>query len=232
MFFPFYDPTYIILLPAILLALYAQTRVKSTYAKYAKVGNHRGMTGADAARMILNRNGLSDVRIERTPGNLTDHYDPRTNVVRLSEGVYDSASIAAVGIAAHEVGHAIQHNKGYVPIKLRNTVLPVAQIGSTLALPLIILGIIISSFQMLIPIGILMYTAVVAFQLITLPVEFNASRRAVNTVYELGCLSEEETKGAKKVLSAAALTYVAAAASAILQLLRLVLIAGGSRRDD
>lgn len=232
MFFPYYDPTYIILLPAILLAVFAQSRVQSTYAKFSKVGNHRGMTGADAARMILNRNGLSDVRIERVAGNLTDHYDPRTNVVRLSEGVYDSASISAVGIAAHEVGHAIQHNTGYIPIKLRNTVLPAAQLGSALAIPLIILGIIISSFSVLIPVGIILYAAVVLFQLVTLPVEFNASRRAVTTVYELGCLSEEETKGAKKVLSAAALTYVAAAASAILQLLRLVLLAGGSRRDD
>ncbi len=160
MFFPYYDPTYIILLPAILLALFAQSRVQSTYAKFAKVGNHRGMTGADAARMILNRNGLSDVRIERVAGNLTDHYDPRTNVVRLSEGVYDSASISAVGIAAHEVGHAIQHNTGYVPIKLRNTVLPAAQIGSALAIPLIILGIIISSFSVLIPVGIILYAAV------------------------------------------------------------------------
>ena len=232
MLFPYYDPTYIILLPAILLAVFAQSRVQSTYQKFSKVGNHRGMTGADAARMILNRNGLNNVKIERVSGNLTDHYDPRTNVVRLSEGVYDSASISAVGIAAHEVGHAIQHNTGYVPIKLRNTVLPAAQLGSALAIPLIILGIIISSFSVLIPVGIILYAAVVLFQLVTLPVELNASRRAVTTVYELGCLSEEETKGAKKVLSAAALTYVAAAASAILQLLRLVLLAGGSRRDD
>lgn len=227
-----YDPTYIILIPAILLALYAQTKVQTTYNKFSKVGNHRGMTGAEAARMILNRNGLQEVRIERTSGHLSDHYDPRTNVIRLSDGVYNSASIAAVGIAAHEVGHAIQHNTGYVPIKLRNTVLPVAQIGSFLALPLVIIGIIMSSFNALVPAGIILYSAVVAFQVITLPVELNASRRAVQTVYELGALNEEETKGAKKVLTAAALTYVAAAASAVLQLLRLLLIANGSRRDD
>ncbi len=228
----YYDPTYIILLPAILLAAFAQMRVQSTYSKFSKVGNRRGLTGAAAARKILDRNGLSHVRIERVNGNLTDHYDPRTNVVRLSDGVYDSASIAAVGIAAHEVGHAVQHNQGYYPIKLRNTVLPVAQIASSLAIPLVILGIIISAFEVLIPIGIIMYTAVVAFQLVTLPVELNASRRALTTVYDLGCLDEDETKNAKKVLSAAALTYVAAAASAILQLLRLLILAGNDRRRD
>lgn len=228
----YYDPTYLILLPAILLAVYAQSRVKSTYSKFARVGNRRGLTGADAARRILDRNGLTHVRIERINGNLTDHYDPRANVVRLSGDVHDSASIAAVGIAAHEVGHAVQHNTGYTPIKLRNTVLPVAQIGSSLALPLVIIGIIFSAFEVLIPVGILLYTAVVAFQLVTLPVELNASRRALTSVYEIGFLDEEETKGAKKVLSAAALTYVAAAASAILQLLRLLLLAGNDRRRD
>lgn len=228
----YYDPTYLILLPAILLALYAQTKVKNTYAKFSRVSNRRGMTGAEAARRILDRNGLSGVRIERIAGNLTDHYDPRSNVVRLSQEVYDSPSIAAVGVAAHEVGHALQHNTGYYPIKLRNTVLPVAQIGSAIALPLVILGIIISAFEVLIPVGIILYAAVVAFQLVTLPVELNASRRALNTVYEVGFLDAEETAGAKKVLSAAALTYIAAAASAILQLLRLVLLAGNSRRSD
>ncbi len=228
----YYDPTYLILLPAILLALYAQTKVKNTYAKFSRVSNRRGMTGAEAARRILDRNGLSGVRIERIAGNLTDHYDPRSNVVRLSQEVYDSSSIAAVGVAAHEVGHALQHNTGYYPIKLRNTVLPVAQIGSAIALPLVILGIIISAFEVLIPVGIILYAAVVAFQLVTLPVELNASRRALNTVYEVGFLDAEETAGAKKVLSAAALTYIAAAASAILQLLRLVLLAGNSRRSD
>lgn len=228
----FYDPTYIILLPAIILALYAQSRVQSTYRKFSGVSSRRGMTGAEAARMILNRNGLSDVRIEKVAGELSDHYDPRTNVVRLSAGVHDSTSIAAIGIAAHEVGHAVQHNRGYIPIKLRNAVVPVAQVASGLAFPLILLGLFISSFSALIPIGILLYTAVVAFQVITLPVEFNASHRAIETVYELGCLDADETKNAKKVLSAAALTYVAAAASAVLQLLRLMAIAGSGRRRD
>lgn len=228
----YYDPTYLILLPAIILALYAQTKVQSTYAKFSKVGNSRGLTGAEAARRILDRNGLSHVKIEQIGGNLSDHYDPRANVVRLSSAVYGGASIAAVGVAAHEVGHAIQHNTGYYPIKLRNTVLPVAQIGSTIALPLVILGIIFSSFSALIPVGILLYAGVVAFQLVTLPVELNASRRALTTVYEIGFLDEMETKGAKKVLSAAALTYIAAAASAVLQLLRLLLLAGNTRRRD
>jgi len=228
----YYDPTYLLLLPAILLALYAQGRVRTTYAKFAKIGNRRGLTGADVARRILDRNGLTHVRVERISGNLTDHYDPRANVVRLSGDVHDNASIAAVGIAAHEVGHAVQHNTGYVPIKVRNTVLPVAQIGSSLAIPLVIIGIIFSAFEVLIPVGIILYTAVVAFQLATLPVELNASRRALTSVYEIGFLDEEETKGAKKVLSAAALTYVAAAASAILQLLRLLLLAGNNRRRD
>lgn len=227
-----FDPTVIYILPAILLALYAQIRVKSTYAKYEKVGNHRGLTGERAARMILDRNGLKNVKIGHVAGKLTDHYDPRTNIVNLSDGVYDNASIAAVGIAAHEVGHAIQHNLGYFPIKARNTILPVVQVSSQLALPLIILGFIFSAFSFLIEVGIILYAAVVAFQIITLPVELNASKRALRSVYELGCLDEEETRSAKRVLSAAALTYVAAAATAILQLLRLITIAGGGRRRD
>ncbi len=226
----YYDPTYIILLPAILLALYAQMRVQSTFQKFSEVSSHRGITGAEAARMILQENGLNAVRVTKTSGTLSDHYDPRTNVVRLSDGVYDSTSIAAIGIAAHEAGHAVQHSHGYFPIRLRNTILPAAQIASTLAFPLIFLGIFFSAFSVLIPVGILLYTAVVAFQLITLPVELNASRRALAAVESFGFLDAEETKGAKKVLSAAALTYVAAAASAVLQLLRLLTISG-RRRD-
>ncbi len=234
MFYPFYyyDPTYILLLPAIILALYAQFRVQSTYAKFQKVQNKRGISGADAARMILDRNGLRHVSIERIGGNLSDHYDPRTNVVRLSAAVYDSATVSAVGIAAHEVGHAVQHNTGYTPIKIRNTILPVVQVSSHLAIPLILIGIFLSSFSVLIEVGIILYAAVVAFQLITLPVELNASARAREAVYELGCLDAEETKGAKRVLSAAALTYIAAAASALLQLLRLILLTGNNRRRD
>ncbi len=228
----YYDPTYLLLLPAILLAVYAQTKVQSTFKKFSGVKNHMGMTGADVARRILDRNDLLHVKVERVSGSLTDHFDPRTNVVRLSDSVYDSTSIAAVGVAAHEVGHAVQHNTGYVPIKFRNLVLPVAQIGSTIAIPLVIIGIIFSAFQVLIPVGIVLYAAVVLFQVATLPVELNASRRAIHTVYEIGFLDAEETKGAKKVLSAAALTYVAAAASAILQLLRLLLLSGNGRRRD
>ncbi len=228
----YYDPTYLLLLPAILLAIYAQTKVQSTFRKFSGVNNHMGMTGAEVARRILDRNDLLHVKVERVSGSLTDHFDPRTNVVRLSDTVYDSTSIAAVGVAAHEVGHAVQHNTGYLPIKLRNSVLPVAQIGSTIAIPLVIIGIIFSAFEVLIPVGIVLYAAVVLFQVATLPVELNASRRAIHTVYEIGFLDAEETKGAKKVLSAAALTYIAAAASAILQLLRLFLLAGNGRRRD
>lgn len=228
----YYDPTYILLLPAIILALYAQMRVQSAYSKYKNVMNQRRLTGAEAARRILNANGLSSVLVERTRGTLSDHYDPRTNVVRLSEEVYDTPSVAAVGIAAHEVGHAIQHNFGYMPIKLRNTILPVAQFSSGLAMPLILLGILISKFSILIRVGILLYAAVVAFQLITLPVELNASRRALASIREMDYLSAEEIKGTKKVLSAAALTYIAAAATAILQLVRLIALTGNHRRRD
>lgn len=230
--FYYYDPTYLLLLPAILLALYAQMRVKGAYTKYQKVINQRGITGAEVARRILRDNGLSSVAVERVGGTLSDHYDPRTNVVRLSAEVYDTPSVASVGIAAHEVGHALQHNLGYTPIKIRNTILPVVQISSNLAMPLILLGIFISSFSALIEVGIILYTAVVAFQLVTLPVELNASRRALATIREMDYLSAEEIKGTKSVLSAAALTYIAAALTAILQLVRLLALTGNHRRRD
>lgn len=233
MLYPFfYDPTFILMIPAIILALYAQAKVSSTYAKYSKIGNSRNITGAQAARMILDRNGLSNVAVERIPGNLTDHFDPRANVIRLSDAVYNSTSVAAVGVAAHEAGHAVQYDTAYVPIKVRNAILPVAQVSSKLAVPLIIIGIIMSGFSVLINAGIILFSAAVLFQLITLPVEFNASRRAVSTVYETGFLNEVETAGAKKVLNAAALTYIAAALTSLLQLLRFILIAGGGRRRD
>lgn len=225
-----FTPYDIWLIPAIILSFAAQVFINSTYNKYAKIQNARGLTGAKAARSILDRNGLYGVGVERVPGNLTDHYDPRANVVRLSDGVYDSDSIAAVGIAAHEAGHAIQHENAYAPIKARNAILPVVQISSRLAMPLIIIGLLFGGNYQLAMAGIILYCAVVAFQIITLPVEFNASRRAIETVYDGGYLSAEETDGAKRVLRAAAFTYVAAAFVAILQLLRLLAIVNGGRR--
>lgn len=227
----FFDITYIIfVMPAIILALYAQTKVSSTFGKYSKVGNRRGYTASEVARKILDRNGLYNVAIERVGGNLTDHYDPRTNVVRLSDSTYSSTSVAAIGVAAHEVGHAVQHAENYMPIKVRNAIVPVVQFSSYLAWPLVILGIIVNSAN-LANFGIILFTSVVAFQLITLPVEFNASSRAVRTLDEQLILDEDEVKKAKKVLSAAAMTYVAAAAVAIGNLLRLLFITGRGNRD-
>ena len=223
------DPYYIMLVvPAIILAMAAQARVSSTFSKYSKVFSRRGITGAEVAERILMLHGISDVRIEHVSGNLTDHFDPRTNVIRLSDNVHGSSSVAAIGVAAHETGHAVQHQMGYVPIKIRNLFVPVANLGSYLAFPLVILGLIMS-FDPLVNIGILLFSAVVLFQLVTLPVEFNASRRAVAVLEDQNLLDLEEVKGAKKVLSAAAMTYVAAAAVAIANLLRLVFL---SRRND
>lgn len=227
----FYDPTYILVIPALIFALIAQCMVKSTFNKFSKVYNRRGVTGAEAARKILDENGLYDVRIERISGELTDHYDPRTNVVRLSDSVYNSTSVAAVGVAAHETGHAIQHSVGYVPIKIRNAILPVAQIGSQAAVPLVLIGLIFSrSLGFLIDVGIIVYVAVVLFQLVTLPVEFNASGRALHILEGSYILENDENKMAKKVLTAAAMTYVAALFSALTTLLRLVLISNNRRR--
>lgn len=227
--FWYYDSYYLILvLPAILISLYAQMKVQSTYKKYAQVLSSRGKTAAEITREILDKNGLTGVSIERVAGKLTDHFDPRSNVIRLSETVYGDSSVASIGVAAHEAGHAVQHQVGYLPIKARNAVLPVANIGSTLAFPLILLGIILS-MQPLVSFGILLFSFVLLFQLVTLPVEFNASRRAIDTLRGSGILAEEELSGAKKVLSAAALTYVAAALTSAAQLLRLVLL---SRRRN
>lgn len=235
MFYPMYfDPTYFLVLIGVVLSLIASGRVKSTFSKYSNVRNSRGLTGAQAAEQVLHRAGVYDVRIERVGGNLTDHYDPRTKVLRLSDSVYGQTSVAAVGVAAHECGHAIQHAKGYGPLKLRSTLVPIANFGSKIAWPLIIFGLFISgeSSSLLINLGIIAFLGAVLFQLITLPVEFNASNRAIRMIADSGMMYGEEIQGAKKVLSAAALTYVASAATAILQLLRILILTGGRRRND
>ena len=235
MFYPMYfDPTYFLVLIGVVLSLLASGRVKSTFSKYANVRNSRGITGAEAAEQVLRRAGIYDVRVERVGGNLTDHYDPRTKVLRLSDSVYGQTSVAAVGVAAHECGHAIQHAKGYAPLKLRSTLVPIANFGSKIAWPLIIFGLFIrgESSALLINIGIIAFLAAVVFQLITLPVEFNASNRAIRMIADSGMMQGQEIQGAKKVLNAAALTYVASAATAILQLLRILILTGGRRRND
>jgi uncharacterized protein len=229
----YYDPTYFLIIIAALLSLFAQLKVKSTFARYSKTHARTGITGAEAAERILRSNGIYDVSIERISGNLTDHYDPRAKVLRLSDSVYNHTSVAAIGVAAHECGHAIQHAKNYLPLTLRSAIAPVASVGSYASWILIIIGLFFTgnSGYMFLQLGIWLFVAVVAFQLITLPVEFNASHRAVSILANNGMLYDEEVKGTKKVLTAAALTYVAAAATAMLQLLRLILIAGGRRRD-
>lgn len=235
MFYPMYfDPTYFLVLIGVVLSLLASGRVKSTFAKYSQMRNSRGLTGAQAAEQVLHTAGIYDVRIEHVGGNLTDHYDPRTKVLRLSDSVYGQTSVAAVGVAAHECGHAIQHARGYAPLKLRSTLVPIANFGSKLAWPLIIFGLFISgeSSTILINAGIIAFLGAVVFQLVTLPVEFNASNRAIRMIADSGMMYGEEIKGAKKVLSAAALTYVASAATAILQLLRILILTGGRRRND
>lgn len=224
----FYDPTWIIILPALILSIWAQTNVNSTFKKYSQISNHKGYTGADAARKILDMNGLYNVRIERIGGNLSDHYDPKTNVVRLSDSTYNSTSVGAIGVAAHEVGHAVQHATGYSPIKVRNAIVPVVNVCNFLSMPILILGLIFS--YTFVQLGIILFSATVLFQLITLPVEFNASNRAIKTLEAQNMLGADELKGASKVLKAAALTYVAAAVSSIMSLLRLILLFG-NRRD-
>ncbi len=231
--YPYYfDPTYILIIIGMLIALAAQAKVKSTFNKYSQVRSHSGMTAAEVAMRILNSNGIYDVNVDRVSGDLTDHYDPKTKTLRLSDSTYNSTSVAAIGVAAHECGHAIQHHQEYVPLTLRNTIVPVVNICSNLSWPIILIGVIFSFNQTLVNIGILLFCAVVAFQLITLPVEYNASNRAIAILGNQGILYNEEVSGAKKVLSAAALTYLAAAASSILQLLRLILLFGGRRRND
>lgn len=230
-FYPFFDPTYILIIIGIVITLLASARVKSTFAKYSRVRSRAGLTGAQAAQRILQNSGIYDVSIERVSGGLTDHYDPRTKVLRLSDSVYGQDSLAAIGVAAHECGHALQHQDSYAPLALRSALVPVANIGSMAAWPVIILGVVLSYNSFLINLGIILFSAAVVFQLITLPVEFNASKRAIARLSETGVLYGDELGQSKKVLDAAALTYVAAAASTILALLRMILLFGGRRRD-
>lgn len=232
-YYPMYfDPTYLLVLAGVIVCMIASAKVKTTYAKFERVRNHSGMTGRDAAERILHSAGLYDVRIEHISGHLTDHYDPRAKVLRLSDATYGSASVAAVGVAAHECGHAIQHATGYAPLNFRSALVPVANFGSTIAWPLILLGLFIGghSSSLMIQLGILAFSLSVLFQLVTLPVEFNASGRAIRILGDSGMLYPDEIDGTKKVLKAAALTYVASAASSILQLLRIIILTGG-RRD-
>lgn len=227
----FYDYYYIILvIPAMILAMWAQFKVKSTYNKFSKVRNTRGITGAYAAQAVLMHYGISDVRIERISGSLTDHYDPKAKVIRLSDDVYSGTSIASVGVACHEAGHAAQHAENYAPIKIRNSLIPFCNIGSSLGIPLAILGYFLG-FEPLISVGLLLYAAIALFQVATLPVEFNASRRALKVIDETGLLYGEENDGAKKVLSAAAMTYVASMIVALANLLRLILRFNNNRRN-
>ncbi len=235
MFFGYFygiDITYIVLvLPAVLFALIAQSRVNSTFKKYSGMRSVRGLTGAQIAEKMLLDFGITDVKVERVRGNLSDHFDPKAKVIRLSDSVYSSTSVAAAGVAAHECGHAMQYADGYGPIKLRNAIIPVCQIGSTLSMPLILAGFIFS-WQPIVNVGILFFALATFFQLVTLPVEFNASRRALSTLEASAILTLDENDAAKKVLSAAAMTYVAALAVSLVQLLRLILLFGGGRRRD
>ena len=230
-----FDWTYLVLvLPCLIFAMIASSRVNSTFKKYSNQYSQRRITGADAALRVLHANGVHGVRIERVSGNLTDHYDPRTNVIRLSDSVYDSTSTAAIGVACHEAGHAVQYAQNYAPIKLRAAIIPLTNFGSKLAMPLILLGIVctfLGEFStVLVYLGIAAFGLSFMFQLVTLPVEFNASRRAIRAIEEGNILTAEEQNGAKKTLQAAAMTYVAATATALAQLLRLIVIFGGGRR--
>jgi len=221
----FWDSTMLLILPALALSIWAQMRVRRAYGAWSEIGSRRRITGAELSRKIISANGL-DVHVSPTPGTLTDHYDPTSNTLRLSDGVHDSFSIAAIGIAAHECGHALQHAQSYAPLKLRSFMAPVASVASFAAVPLFLLGLFFGMGQ-LVQIGIICFAGIVAFHVITLPVEFDASRRALKTIQEMSILTPEELIGAKEVLNAAALTYVAAAIMSILQLLRLLLIARG-----
>lgn len=231
MFFYGIDMYYIILvLPAIVFAMWAQAKVSGTFNRYSQLASKKGTTGAEAAQAVLRANGVSGVNIERVSGNLTDHYDPRTNTIRLSDSVHSSHSVAAIGVAAHEAGHAVQYAKQYGPIKIRQAIIPVTQIGSTLSWPLLLIGLVLNN-SVMITLGIVFFAAATVFQLITLPVEFDASKRAMYALDQGGVLYADEVEGARKTLSAAALTYVAALAVSIAQLLRLVLLFGGRDRD-
>lgn len=226
----YFDPTYFLVIIGAVICMIASANVNGTYRKYNKVGNSRRMTGAQVADRILQEAGLGNIRIEHISGELTDHYDPRSKVLRLSDSVYGSTSIAAAGVAAHECGHAIQDKVNYVPIRLRNAIVPVVNLGSNLSWPIILIGLILG-MPGLLQFGIILFSLTLLFQIVTLPVEFNASRRALNILEERGILAQEEMRGARKVLGAAAMTYVTAVISTLLQLLRLVLLFG-NRRDD
>lgn len=226
----FYDPTYILVIIGFLLATFASTGVQSAFGKYSKVKSSRSITGAEAARKILDDNGLYNIRVEHVAGSLSDHYDPTANVIRLSDSTYASDSVAAIGVAAHEAGHAVQHAVGYAPIKFRNAIVPAVNICSRLSMPIFILGLILGAAG-LANVGIVLFAGALVFQLVTLPVEFDASRRALKILNTSAMLDEQELRGAKKVLSAAAMTYVAAALASALQLLRLVLLNNSRNRD-
>ena len=232
----YFDTTYIILvLPCLLLSLWASASVNSTFKKYSQHRSHRGITGAEAARRVLQANGVSGVRIEQVAGELTDHYDPKTNVIRLSQNVHSSTSVAAIGVAAHEAGHAVQYAQSYAPIHLRAAIIPITNLGSRLAMPLILIGLLLNAAAeasyFFVYAGIACFGLSLVFQLITLPVEFNASHRAIRAIDQAGLLTEEEQRGAKKTLRAAAMTYVAATAVALAQLLRLITLFGRRRND-
>ena len=232
MFYYYFDPTYILILIGVLLSMGASAKLNATYGRYSSVASRCGMTGAQAAQRILQSQGIYDVTVRHVSGRLTDHYDPRSKTVNLSDAVYGSTSIAAIGVAAHECGHAIQHQNNYVPLKIRGALVPIANFGAGISWPLIVIGILMGGSSLLINIGIWMFVAVVAFHLVTLPVEFNASSRALKIMESSGILHGDENRYAKEVLGAAALTYVAGAASMILQLLRLLILTGAFRRND
>ena len=233
MYYPmFYDPTYILVMIGVVICLLASAKMNSTFSKYSRVRSHSGMTGKEAAEALLHREGIYDVRVEYVAGNLTDHYDPRSKVLRLSDATYQQTSVAAIGVAAHECGHAIQHARGYAPLSIRSALVPVANFGSSIAWPLIIIGLIMNSqtSQLFLNLGVIAFSMAVLFQIVTLPVELNASRRALKILGNTGMLYPDEVRETRKVLTAAALTYIAGAASVILQLLRLIMISN-SRRD-
>ena len=226
----YFDPTYVLVFVGAVLSIIASARVNSTFSKYARVRSMSGITGAQTAEAILRSKGIHDVRVEHIRGNLTDHYDPTKKVVRLSDSVYGSTSVAAIGVAAHECGHVMQHHEGYAPLNFRTALVPVANIGSKLGIPIILVGLLLGSNPILVNIGIWVFSLAVLFQIVTLPVEFDASKRALVCIEQYGIVTSDERKKSAKVLKAAAYTYVAAAAASILQLLRLIMLFG--RRDD
>ena len=234
MFYYYYDWTYLLVLIGVVICMAASSRVRSVFSRYSRVRSHSGMTGKEAAEQILRRNGIYDVQVIHIPGNLTDHYNPGKKTLGLSDSVYNSSSVAAIGVAAHECGHAVQHAVGYAPLSIRGALVPVANFGSALSWPLILVGLLMNSQMsaLLINLGILLFSAAVLFQIVTLPVEFNASGRAVKVLESSGMLYPDEVGDVKKVLRAAALTYVASASAMILQLLRLLILTGGRRRND